>query len=134
MHKLRSNNVIMITLRDDRYNKFYESILGIVETNLSQGLVWFHYFLDFIINLRESYEGPILVLNTKFYRYDMKSANISMTIIYIYQYKLHNSTYSRVIKPLGKKGETIYFLINTTKANINIPTIVPWEKIELPKS
>ena len=81
MHKLRLNNAILITLRDGRYNKFHESILGTIETSLSQGLAWFNYFPDITINLRESYEGPILILNTKLFGYDMKPRTVPVTII-----------------------------------------------------
>ena len=35
MHKLRLNNAILMTLRDGRYKKFYEFILGTIETSLS---------------------------------------------------------------------------------------------------
>ena len=38
------------------------------------------------------------------------------------------------MKPLDKKGETIYFLIDTSKANVNIPTTVPWDEIEFLES
>ena len=103
IHKLGLNNAILMALRDNWYNKFYKSILGIVETRLSQGPIWFNCFLDITINLRESYEGLILVLNTKLYRYDMKPIINSVTIIFRDQYKFHKSTYSRVIKPLNKK-------------------------------
>ena len=82
MHKLGLNNAILMTLRDGRYNKFHESILGTIETNLSQGPTWFNYFPDITINLRESYDGLILALNTKLYGYNMKPGTILMTIIY----------------------------------------------------
>ena len=35
IHKLGLNNTILLTLRDEKYNKFYESILGTIKTNLS---------------------------------------------------------------------------------------------------
>ena len=63
--------------------------------------------------------------NTIIYGYDMKLGTIPMTIIYKVQYKLHNSTYSRLMKLASKKGEIIYFLTDTSKANINIPATVP---------
>ena len=82
MHKLRLNNAILMTLRDGRYNKFQESILGTLEISFSQGPALFNCFPNITINLRESYEGLILVLNTKLYGYDMKSGTIMVTIIY----------------------------------------------------
>ena len=92
MHKLELNNVILLTLRDGRLNKFHESILGTVETSLSKGLIWFNYFPNITINLKESYNGLIFVLNTKLYGYDMKPRTIPVTIIYRVQYKMNNST------------------------------------------
>ena len=74
------------------------------------------------------------MLNTNLYSYNMKPRTILVTIIYRVQYKLHNSTYSRVMKPPNKKGETIYFLTDTSKANINIPTTMPYDKIDFSKS
>ena len=47
---------------------------------------------------------------------------------------MHSSTFSKVIKPLSKKGETIYFLTDYTKANVNIPSTMPWDEIEFPQS
>ena len=96
MHKLGLNNAILLTFRDGRYNKFHESILGTIETSLFRGPIWFNCFQDITINLKESYNGPILVLNTKLYGYDMKLGTIAIIVIYRVQYKLHNSTYSRV--------------------------------------
>ena len=82
LHKLRLNNTIFMTFKDSMCTKFYKSIWGIVETSFSQGLVWYNCFPNITINVKESYEGPILVLNTKLYGYDMKPRTIPMTIIY----------------------------------------------------
>ena len=84
-------------------------------------------------SLRETYNGPLLVLNTKLHGYDMKLESIIVTIIYRIQYKLYNSTFI-VFKPLSKREETIYFFIDTSKVNLTILVIVPWESLTYPKT
>ena len=74
------------------------------------------------ISLGKTYNGPLLVLNAKLDGYYMKPRSILITIIYKVQYKLHNS---KVLKPPSKKGEIVYFLTNTLKANQAIPATIP---------
>ena len=93
--------------------------------------IYFNCFPNMTISLTETYNGPLLVLNTKLHSYDMKPRSILATIIYRIQYKLYNSTF-RVLKPLSKKGEIVYFLTDTSKASLVIPAIVPWEFVSYP--
>ena len=57
MHKLGLNNVILLTLRDGRQNRLHDSILGVIETSLLEGPIYFNCFLDMTTNIRESFSG-----------------------------------------------------------------------------
>lgn len=50
-------------LRDKRYNKFQDSLLGIIESSLCIGLVYFNYFPDYSISLYDPHIKEALTLN-----------------------------------------------------------------------
>jgi len=111
---------ILMCLKDIRHNKFEDSLIGMVETSLGQGLVYFNYYPNKKVNMMDRNILDSLFLNIHFHGLDMKEGSIPATLIYRIQYKVMNTYASRVLlKP--QRGETTLFITDMTKANVSLP-------------
>ena len=59
------NSSILMALRDTRYIRFNDSLLGTIETSLSCGPVHFNCFPNFTIHLHDPHVMKALTLNIK---------------------------------------------------------------------
>ncbi|KAH1198389.1 polyprotein [Glycine max] len=107
---------VLMCLRDIRHNKFEDSLIGMVETSLGQGPIYFNYYPNKTVSLMDRNILDSLFLNIHFHGLDMKEGSIPAALIYRIQYKVMNTCASRVLlKP--QRGETNLFITNMTKAN-----------------
>jgi len=113
---------VLMCLRDIRHNKFEDSLIGTIETNLGQGPVYFNCYLNKTVSLMDRNILDSLFLNIHFHGLDMKEGSI--------QYKVMNSFASRVLlKP--QREETTLFITDMTKANVSLPRIIKWDEVTL---
>ncbi|RDX94777.1 hypothetical protein CR513_22806, partial [Mucuna pruriens] len=123
---------VLMCLRDIRHNKFEDSLIGIVETSLGQGPVYFNCYPNKTVSLMDRNILDSLFLNIKFHGLDMKESSIPAALIYRIQYKVMNTCASRVLlKP--QKGETTLFITDMTKANVSLPRTIKWDEVTLPE-
>ncbi|KAL5166155.1 polyprotein [Glycine soja] len=126
------NATILMCLRDIRHNKFKDSLIGMVETNLGQGPVYFNCYPNKIMSLMDRNILDSLFLNIHFHGLDMKERKIPTALIYRIQYKVINTCASRVLlKP--QRGETTLFITYMTKVNVSLPRTIKWDEVTLPE-
>jgi len=119
-------------LRDIKHNKFKDSLIGIVETSLGQGPIYFNCYPNKTVSLMDRNILDSLFLNIHFHGLDMKKGSIPTALIYRIWYKVMNTCPWRVLlKP--QKGETFLFITNMTKANVSFPRIIKWDEVTLLK-
>ena len=125
---------ILLCLRDKRHNRFYDSLLGTIESSLSHGPIFFNCFPDLTVSLDDKNILDVLFLNVKLHGYDMKEGFVPITLVYRVQYKVMNYITSNFLKTkCDKSGETTLFLTDETKTNVIVPKTIQWSDITLPE-
>ncbi|XLR03742.1 hypothetical protein S83_069940, partial [Arachis hypogaea] len=127
------NASILMCLRDIRHNDFQDSLIGIVETSLGHGPVYFNCFPNKTVNLLDVNILDSLFLNIRIHGLNMKEGSIPATLIYRIQYKVMNTSNSRVLLK-SQDRETTLFVTDMTKANVTVPRLIKWDEIDLPRS
>ncbi|GAV61967.1 MP domain-containing protein, partial [Cephalotus follicularis] len=127
------NNSLIICLRDCRHNKFTRSLLGLVESSLSNDPIYFNCFSNFIVSLNEPNILKTLTINLKTFGLDMLHGSQNLVLINTIHYKVMTRV-SPNAKIMDTKGETILFHINTEKINIAIPKPIKWNEIIIQKN
>lgn len=70
--RLGLDKPICVCLRDARHNNFQDSLLGVMESNMTHGLVYFDYYLDLELSCIDDLSiHKALTLNIQTKGYDM---------------------------------------------------------------
>lgn len=125
------NVCLMVALRDCRHLKFDASLLGLIETSLCNGPVYFNCFPDFILSLTDENLLQVLTLNKESKGYDMTKNREHVAISYRIYYKVL-VTLTPKTKLYSKKGKTTLIETNLAKSHIMTPRAISWQDISLP--
>ena len=123
---------ILLCVRDGRHRKFTDSLLGIVESTLGEGPIYFNCFPNFSVALSDVNVLKALTLNIQTQGYDMDPGSQNLAIIYRVSYKVMNTVCPKA-KDLDSKGETTLFQTNLEKSNVAVPKMIKWSDITLPE-
>ncbi|QHN81870.1 polyprotein [Arachis hypogaea] len=124
------NASILMCLRDIRHNDFQDSLIGTVETSLGHGPVYFNCFPNKTVSLLDVNIIDSLFLNIRIHGLNMKEGSIPAALIYRIQYKVMNTSNSRVLLK-SQDRETTLFITDMTKANVTVPRLIKWDEIDL---
>ena len=119
---------MLAAVRDARQLKFYESLLGIVETSLCSGAVYFTCIPDFTVSITDVNLIDVLTLNIQTKGYQMKSGSKNINITYRLYVKLMH-TMSPGAKIHNNKKFTEFMYVNPSKAHLQLPQLVEWDKL-----
>ena len=86
------NSSVLPCLRDDKHLRVNDSLLGMMETSLHNGPVYFNCYPNFALNLSGKNIMDALTLNIKIDGYYMKEGSKPLAIIYRIYYKLMKTT------------------------------------------
>ena len=86
------NTSVLLSLRDERHLRFNGSLLGMMETSLQNGPVYFNCYPNFALSLSDRNIMKCLNLNVKKDGYYMKEGLEPLAIIYRIYYKLMKTT------------------------------------------
>ncbi|KAG5577340.1 hypothetical protein H5410_057474, partial [Solanum commersonii] len=98
---------LLLCLRDSRFLGFNNSLLGMVETSLCSGPIFFDCFPNFTVSLKDINILDSLTLNVKTSNYKTKIGSLPVAIIYRIQYKGMSSAFNTGAMRSSYKGETI---------------------------
>ena len=93
-----TNSVIMC-LKDARFKKFYDSILGMITASLYDGLVYFDCYPDISLALDDPNIVKTLTLNVLTSDYDMDEGSKPFALIYCIHYRLLGTQLILVLVP-----------------------------------
>ncbi|KAL4192672.1 hypothetical protein AMTRI_Chr06g195420 [Amborella trichopoda] len=127
------NTSVLVCLRDTRHNIFTDSLLGMVESSLCSGPIYFNCFPNFSVSLTDSNILDILTINLKTHGFNMVHGSQNLAIVYRIYYKVMNTLSPNTLK-LDQKDQTILFQTNIEKSNMIVPKTIKWSDIILPQS
>ncbi|KAM7466334.1 hypothetical protein LguiB_013896 [Lonicera macranthoides] len=126
------NASLLIDLRDCRHNKFLDSLLGMIQTSLCDGPVYFNCFPNFSVSMTDKHILDTLTLNIQMNGYDLKEGCEHINVTYKVHYKVMN-TLSPNAKRYDPKGKTTIIETNILKSDIVVPRTIKWNEIEMPE-
>ncbi|KAL4188507.1 hypothetical protein AMTRI_Chr08g202670 [Amborella trichopoda] len=131
--RLGLNTSVLVCLRDTRHNIFTDSLLGMVESSLCSGPIYFNCFPNFSVSLNDPNTLDILTINLKTHGFNMIHGSQNLAIVYRIYYKVMNTLSPNTLK-LDQKDQTILFQTNIEKSNMIVPKTIKWSDIILPQS
>jgi hypothetical protein len=86
--RLGINAYVLLCLHDARFINFRISIIGMIQSSLFNGPIYFDVFPNLTISLDDINIFKALTLNVLIYGYDMEEGSRPLTIIYRIYYRL----------------------------------------------
>ena len=128
------NNLILMALRDTRHIRFNDSLLGTIESNLSDGPVHFNCFPNFTVHLYDPHVMKALTLNIKTHGTLMVQGASQIALIYRVYYKCVRTNFN--VQALDKRRPRETTLIQTTdpRSNIQVPKTLQWSEVTFPEN
>ena len=116
------NTSVLLCLRDDKHLRFNDSLLGMMETSLHNGPIYFNCYPNFFLILSDRNIMNALTLNVKTDGYYMKKGSKPLAIIYRIYYKLMKTTLDpqSMVEP-SPKGHTLLFQASTLNSRLRVP-------------
>ena len=116
------NTSVLLCLRDDRHLRFNDSLLGMMETSLHNGPVYFNCYPNFALSLFDRNIMDALTLNIKTDGYCMKEGSEPLAIIYRIYYKLVKTTLDpQSMVEASPKGHTLLLQASTPNSRLRVP-------------
>ena len=113
------NTSLLIALRDCRHNKFSDSLLGIIQSSLCNGPVYFDCHPNLSVSLSDKNIFDVLTLNLQLSGYDMKVGSEPVNLTYRIYYKVMN-TLSPKAHMYDCKDKTILLETNLLKSDVAV--------------
>ncbi|KAK0590161.1 hypothetical protein LWI29_023362 [Acer saccharum] len=133
--KIGLNNSILVVLRDKRITNYKESILGIAETSLTYGPIYFQCYPNFTIALNsDEHKEKCLAIDIQTHNYQFLRGSSPYKLIYRIHYRvLTTGLIPSYIPPVVPAGQTICYNACPI-VNLMVPTPVRWEDINFPEN
>ena len=127
------NASILMCLRDARFKKFYDSILGKIIASLYDGPVYFDCYPDISLALDDPNIVKALTLNVLTSGYDMDEGSKPFALIYHIHYSLLGTQLNSCARIRDPKGKTMLIQCSTPNAKVQISKTIHWQDINLLK-
>ncbi|KAG6403355.1 hypothetical protein SASPL_135572 [Salvia splendens] len=128
------NTSALIAVRDKRHLRFHDSLLGIVESSLCDGPIYFSCFPNYVLALEDETLIHALSLDIRTEGFNMAKKAKNVILIYRIQYKVMNTAFPRCKEiPYQEENQTTLFVTNLEKSNVRIPQTIKWDQVKLPE-
>jgi hypothetical protein len=117
---------LLLCLRDSCFIDFNDSLLGMVETSLCSGHIYFDCFPNFTVSLRDRNILDSLTLNVKTSNYKTKTSSFPVAIIYRIQYKAMSLAFNSGALKVHHKGQTTLFQKDMQRSHLLISKPISW--------
>ena len=116
------NKSVFLCLRDDRHLRFNDSLLGMMETSLHNGPVYFNCYPNFALSLFDINIMDALTLNIKIDGYYMEECSEPLANIYRIHYKLMKTTLDPqpMVEPSPKR-HTLLLQAANPNSRLHVP-------------
>ncbi|KAG9453331.1 hypothetical protein H6P81_006235 [Aristolochia fimbriata] len=123
------NTSLMMSLRDARCLNWANSLMGVMETSLTNGPVYFNIYPDLALSMTDPHLLKALSLNLITHNYEFRSGSETIAIVYRIYYRVLNTLASHV-KIASEKGKTTLVESNILSTKTAIPRTLRWDEIE----
>ncbi|KAL4632369.1 hypothetical protein ACB092_04G045300 [Castanea dentata] len=124
---------VLMCLRDARFKKFNDNILGMITASLYDGPVYFDCYPDLALALDDPNIIKTLTLNILTSGYDMDDGSRPFTLIYRIFYRFLDSQLTPRSRGRDPTGKTMLIQCSTPDAKIQVPKMIQWQDITLPR-
>ena len=111
-------------LRDARFKKFYDSILGMIIASLYDGPVYFDCYPDISLALDDPNIVKALTLNVLTSGYDMDEGSKPFALIYRIHYRLLGTQFNPYARIRDPESKTMLIQCSTPDAKVQIPKMI----------
>ncbi|KAG9458873.1 hypothetical protein H6P81_003381 [Aristolochia fimbriata] len=118
-----------MSLRDARCLNWANSLMGVMETSLTNGPVYFNIYPDLALSMTDPHLRKALSLNLITHNYEFRQGSETIAIVYRIYYRVLNTLASHV-KIASEKGKTTLVESNILSTKIAIPRTLRWDEIE----
>ncbi|KAK4721505.1 hypothetical protein R3W88_011738 [Solanum pinnatisectum] len=123
------NIPICLLLRDDRLLNFDDSLLGVLESNLAYGPVYFNCYPNFTVDIHDPNIIDTLTLNVKTKNMNSKIDTREIAIIYRVYYKLMKTTIAPKAIASSVKRAIMLMEANQEHSTTFVPRLHKWTDI-----
>ncbi|KAK2973929.1 hypothetical protein RJ640_019444 [Escallonia rubra] len=119
--------------RKEETSYFDDSLLGMVETSLCNGPMYFNCYPNFSVSLSDPHIMDVLTLDIKTQRYNMRPQAQNLVLIYRIYYKAM-STICPAFKQIADPGKSvILFQSDPDKTNVMLPRRIKFNELTPPE-
>jgi hypothetical protein len=126
------NTSVFLGLRDGRFKIYQDGLLGMVESSLYKGPIYFDCYPNFAVSLKDKIVSQALELDIETSGYNMLEGAQPLVIVYRIYYKLMKTTLEPQVLMENPKGKTLSLQASTEDSHVNVPTQIEWKDIKLP--
>ncbi|KAG5571278.1 hypothetical protein H5410_061044 [Solanum commersonii] len=120
---------VCVLLQDDRFLNFYDSLLGVLQSNLVDGPIYFNCYPNFFVDNNDPNVIDSLTLNIKSKNFTSKANTREIVIIYRVYYRLMKTTLAPKAHTESQKGVTMLMEANHQHSTIFIPRLLNWNDV-----
>ncbi|KAG5606712.1 hypothetical protein H5410_028204, partial [Solanum commersonii] len=117
---------VCVLLRDDHFLNFDDSLLGVLQSNLAAGPVYFNCYPNFSVDINDPNVMDSLTLNVKTKNLNSKANTREIEIIYRVYYRLMKTTLAPKARIESQKGVTMLMEANHKHSTIFVPRLLKW--------
>jgi hypothetical protein len=126
------NTSVFLGLRDGRFKIYQDALLGMVESSLYNGPIYFDCYPNFAVSLTNETVLQTLELDIEISGYNMYEGAQHLVIVYRIYYKLMKTTLEPQALMESPKGKTLLLQASTKDSHVNVPTQIEWKDVKLP--
>jgi hypothetical protein len=126
------NTSVFLGLRDGRFMVYQDALLGMVESSLYNGPIYFDCYPNFVVSLKDKTVSKTLELDVETYGYNMHEGAQPLVIVYRIYYKLMKTTLEPQALMESQKGKTLLLQASTSDSHVKVPTQIEWKDVKLP--
>jgi hypothetical protein len=126
------NTSVFLGLRDGRFTVYQDALLGMVESSLYNGPIYFDCYSNFAVSLKDKTVSKTLELDVETYGYNMHEGAQPLVIVYRIYYKLMKTTLEPQALMESQKGKTLLLQTSTSDSHVKVPTQIEWKDVKLP--
>ena len=124
----------LAVLRDGRNMNWKQSLIGIIQSSLSHGPVYFNVYQNLQLSLSDINILDVLTLNVKTHGYNYVSGSELICICYRIYYKPLTTMNPKCKKMNKPNNETILIESNFNLSKISTRRSIKWDEIEFPQN
>ena len=127
------NVSVLLRLLDARFTNENQALLGMVEANMSHDPICFNVNPDLTLSLDDDAPEKTLTLRINTSGYHMMEGSRPLALIYKIYYKLFKSNLNPQALTKDPQDQTLLLQASREDINVNVPKMIKWEDIKLPK-